>query len=306
MAEEPLVPGKSYWFKQTSKLTPGTISTLRYQIDVNTLHRKDAPTLKLNEIGRCTIALNQPLCFDGYRRNRGTGSFIIIDRLTNSTVGAGMILDRSATEGRHDHWDDAPTAATLHGERSNVTGDERKARFGQQAVTVLLTGLTGSGKTTLAYALERRLFDEGRAVVVLDGQNMRRGITKDLGFTADERSENLRRSAEVAKLFNDAGLIVLAAFVAPEEAVRQKAAATIGRERFLVVHLSAPVEVCRQRDSEGHYALADRGEMPQFPGVSSPYEPPANADLILDTGQLPVDQCVQRVLELLEQRGVLG
>src|SRR5204862_7079045 len=132
--------------------------------------------------------------------------------------------------------------------------------FGQKPVTLLLTGLTGSGKTTLAYAVERRLFDQGRAAVVLDGQNMRRGISKDLGFTASERSENLRRSSEVAKLFNDAGMIVLAAFLAPEEAVREKVASAIGRERFIVVHLDAPLEVCRQRDAEGHYALADKGE----------------------------------------------
>jgi bifunctional enzyme CysN/CysC len=305
MSEEPMVPGKSYWFKQTSKVTPGAISTLRYKIDVNTLHRQDAPTLKLNEIGRCTIALNQPICFDGYRRNRATGSFIVIDRVTNSTVAAGMILDRSTAEGRLDHWDDAPTAAHLHGERSNVTADERTARFGQKPVTVLLTGLTGSGKTTLAYALERRLFDQGRAVVVLDGQNMRRGISKDLGFTADERSENLRRSAEVAKLFNDAGILVLAAFVAPDEAIRQKAAAAIGRERFLVVHLSAPIEVCRQRDSEGHYKLADSGEMALFPGVSSPYEPPAQPDLVLETDKRPVEECVEAILTLLERKGAV-
>jgi bifunctional enzyme CysN/CysC len=306
MDEEPMVPGKSYWFKQTAKVTPGTISTMRYQIDVNTLHRQDAPTLNLNEIGRCTITLNQPLCFDGYRRNRGTGAFIIIDRLTNSTVGAGMILDRSTSDARHDHWDDAPATAGLHGERSNVSGNERHARFGQKPVTVLMTGLTGSGKTTLAYALERRLFDEGRSVVVLDGQNMRRGISKDLGFSADERSENLRRSAEVAKLFNDAGIIVLAAFVAPDEAVRQKAAGTIGRERFLVVHLAAPVEVCRQRDADGHYKQADSGEIAMFPGVSSPYESPANPDLVLATDKLPVDQCVERVLTMLQSRGILG
>src|SRR5205823_14181811 len=181
-----------------------------------------------------------------YRRNRATGAFIVIDRVTNGTVAAGMILDRSTADEHHDHWDDAPAAASLHGERSNVTADQRQARFGQKPVTVLLTGLTGSGQTTLAYALERKLFDQGRAVVVLDGQNMRRGISKDLGFTADERSENLRRSAEVARLFNDAGTIVLAAFVAPDEAIRQKAASTIGRERFLVIHLSAPLEVCRQ------------------------------------------------------------
>jgi bifunctional enzyme CysN/CysC len=305
MAEEPMVPGKSYWFKQTSMLTPGTITTLRYQIDVNSLHRQDAPTLHLNEIGRCTIMLNQPISFDGYRRNRAIGSFIVIDRVTNGTIAAGMILDRSSSESRHDHWDDAPAAASLHGERSNVTADERTARFGQKPVTLLLTGLTGSGKTTLAYAVERRLFDEGRAVVVLDGQNMRRGISKDLGFTADERSENLRRSAEVAKLFTDAGVIVLAAFVAPDEAVRQKAAAAIGPERFLVVHLSAPLEICRQRDTDGHYKLADSGDMPLFPGVSSPYEPPDKPDLVLESDKVPIDQCVEKILALLVKRGAL-
>jgi bifunctional enzyme CysN/CysC len=305
MAEEPMVPGKSYWFKQTSLLTSGTISTLRYQIDVNSLHRQDAPTLKLNEIGRCTITLSQPICFDGYRRNRATGSFIVIDRVTNATVAAGMILDRSAAEGHIDHWDQSTAADSLHGERSNVTHQEREARFGQTPVTVLLTGLTGSGKTTLAYAVERRLFEQGRAVVVLDGQNMRRGISKDLGFTASERSENLRRSAEVAKLFNDAGIIVLAAFVAPDEAVRQKAAAAIGRERFLVVHLSAPLEVCRQRDTEGHYQLADSGDMPLFPGVSSPYEPPAKPDLVLETGKLSIEDCVQRITDLLSAKGAV-
>lgn len=305
MAEEPMVPGKSYLFKQTSKQTPAQIGTLRYQIDVNTLHRKDAPTLALNEIGRCSLTLNQPICFDAYRRNRTTGAFILIDRLTNGTVGAGMILDRATNEGRHDHWDDEPATTGLHGERSNVTGDERQARFGQKPATVLLTGLTGAGKSTLAYALERRLFDEGRAVVVLDGQNMRRGISKDLGFTADERSENLRRSAEVAKLFNDAGIIVLAAFVAPDEAVRQKAAAAIGRERFLVVHLDCPLEVCRQRDSEGHYKLADSGEIANFPGVSAPYEPPVKPDLVLKTDSLSVSQCVENIIALLEARSAL-
>jgi bifunctional enzyme CysN/CysC len=305
MSEEPMVPGKSYWFKQTSKLTPGTISTLRYQIDVNTLHRADAPTLKLNEIGRCAVSLSQPICFDGYRRNRATGAFIVIDRLTNGTVAAGMILDRTTAEDQHDHWDDAPAAAHLHGERSNVTTEQRQARFGQKPVTVLFTGLTASGKTTLAYALERKLFDQGRAVVVLDGQNMRRGISRDLGFTALERSENLRRSSEVAKLFNDAGIIVLAAFVAPEEAVRQKAAATIGADRFLLVHLSAPIEVCRQRDTEGHYKLAGSGEMPLFPGVTSTYEPPLHSDLVLETDKLAVDECVQRIVELLKTRGAV-
>lgn len=304
MNEEPMVPGKSYWFKQTTKVAPGAISTMRYQVDVNTLHRKDAPTLGLNEIGRCSITLSQPIAFDAYRRNRGTGAFIIIDRLTNATLGAGMILDRAA-EGRRDHWDDA-AAAGLHGEKSNVTTDERTARFGQKPATILLTGLTGAGKTTTAYALERRLFDMGRAAVVLDGQNLRRTINKDLGFTTEDRSENLRRSAEVARLFNDAGILCLAAFVAPEEAIRQKAAEVVGRERFLVVHMTAPIDVCRQRDVDGHYPQADRGELTLFPGVSAPYEAPSKPDLVLATDKLAVEECVERILRLLEERGILG
>jgi bifunctional enzyme CysN/CysC len=173
-------------------------------------------------------------------------------------------------------------------------------------VTVLFTGLPGSGKTSLARALERRLFAAGHAVAVLDGQGMRQGISRDLGFSADERSENLRRSAEVARLFNDSGLICLAAFVAPDAAVREKVAERIGGERFLVVHLSAPVEVCRTRDASGVYAKADAGEISDFPGVSAPYEPPARPDLVLPTHDWSLPRSVEAVMRLLEERGVLG
>ena len=306
MSEEPLVPGKQYLFKQTSKLTTGAVSTLRYRVDVNTLHRQPAPALALNEIGRCAITLTSPIAFDAYRRNRATGSFIMIDRVTNATVGAGMILDREADGGGQDHWGESETAAHLHEASSGVTAAEREARFGQQPATVLLTGLTGAGKSTIARAVERRLFDMGRAVVVLDGQNMRLGISKDLGFTTAERSENLRRSVEVAKLFNDAGILCIGAFVAPDEEVRQKAAERVGRDRFLVVHLSAPIEVCRKRDTDGHYALADSGEMANFPGVTAPYEPPAKPDLVLPTHEWPVAKCVDALVALLESRGILS
>ena len=306
MSEEPLVPGKQYLFKQTSKLTTGAVNTLRYRVDVNTLHRQPAPALALNEIGRCAITLTSPIAFDAYRRNRATGSFIMIDRVTNATVGAGMILDREADGGGQDHWGESETAAHLHEASSGVTAAEREARFGQQPATVLLTGLTGAGKSTIARAVERRLFDMGRAVVVLDGQNMRLGISKDLGFTTAERSENLRRSVEVAKLFNDAGILCIGAFVAPDEEVRQKAAERVGRDRFLVVHLSAPIEVCRQRDTDGHYALADSGEMANFPGVTAPYEPPAKPDLVLPTHEWPVAKCVDALVALLESRGILS
>ncbi len=303
MSEEPLVPGKQYFIKHTTKLISGSISTLRYQIDVNTLHRKDAPTLALNEIGRCQVQLNQPIAYDGYRGNHGTGAFIIIDRITNVTVAAGMILDRTPGS-RQEHWDDQ-VSGTLHTERSNVTTEERQARFGQRPATILLTGLAGSGKTTIAYALERRLFDLGRACTVLDGQNMRRGISRDLGFTADDRSENLRRSAEVAKLINDGGLLCVAAFLAPREEVRQRAADVIGRDRFLVVHLNAPIDVCRQRDQEGLYGAADQGEIANFPGVSADYEAPTTADLVLGTHELDVDQCVDRIIKLLTERKIV-
>jgi len=304
MSDEPLVPGKQYLFKQTSKVTTGAVSTLRYRIDVNSLHRQPAPTLGLNEIGRCAITLTSPIAFDAYRRNRATGAFIMIDRVTNATVGAGMILDREPDEAASDHWGDT-AEPHLHGQMSGVTAEEREARFGQKPVTLLLTGLTGSGKSTLARALERRLFDLGRAVTVLDGQNMRLGISKDLGFTTGERSENLRRSVEVARLFNDAGIICIGAFVAPDEAVRQKAAERVGPDRFLVVHLSAPIDVCRRRDTDGHYALADKGEFANFPGVSAPYEPPGKPDLVLPTHDWPVSRCVDALVQLLESRGAL-
>jgi bifunctional enzyme CysN/CysC len=305
MSEEPLVPGKQYLFKQTSKLTTGAVSTIRYRVDVNTLHREPAPALALNEIGRCAITLTSPIAFDAYRRNRTTGSFIMIDRLTNATVGAGMILDREPDDAAADHWGDSATAEHLHGESSAVTAEEREARFGQKPATILLTGLTGAGKSTIAKALERKLFDMGRAVVALDGQNMRLGISKDLGFTAAERSENLRRSVEVARLFNDAGILCIGAFVAPDEDVRQKAAERVGRDRFLVIHLSAPLEVCRQRDTDGHYKLADTGELTNFPGVSAPYEPPMKPDLVLPTHEWPVGKCVDAIVSLLDSRGVI-
>jgi len=303
MADDPLLPGKQFLFKQTTKVTTGAVSTLRYRVDVSTLHRQDAPGLGLNEIGRCAITLTEPFLHDAYRRNRATGAFIVIDRLTNATVGAGMILDREPETGRGvAHWD-AAAAADLQGIESAVSAAEREARFGQKPFTLLLTGLTGSGKSTLARALERRLFELGRGVGVIDGQALRLGISRDLGFSAEERSENLRRGAEIARLFNDAGLLCIAAFVAPEEAVRQKAVERIGRERCLVVHLAAPLDVCRQRDTDGHYARADAGELGGFPGVSAPWEAPADPDLVLPTHEWPVGRCVEALVTLLGERG---
>jgi bifunctional enzyme CysN/CysC len=302
MDEDPMVPGKQYLMKQTNKTSPGQISTLRYRMDINTLHRQEAPTLSLNEIGRCEVSTNEPFIFDPYHKNRGMGSFIVIDRLSNRTVAAGMILDHSSGQDRRALWDAEPTTGTLHAQIGNVSADERENRFGQKGCTILITGLSGSGKSTTAYGLERKLFSEGRAVAVLDGQNMRQGISKDLGFTAPERSENLRRSVEVAKLMNDAGLITVAAFAAPEAVVRKKAAKVVGADRFLVVYLSAPVEVCRERDQEGLYDAADRGEIANFPGVSAPYDEPTDADMVLATDKLTVAEVIDQIVGLLKER----
>lgn len=304
MDEEPMVPGKQYLVKQCNKTSQGTISTLRYRVDVNTLKQQPAPALALNEIGRCTVKVNQAFIFDPYRRNRDMGSFIIIDRLSNRTVGAGMILDRTGGDQSAAHWDEEPSTL-LHAQRGNVSDKERSARFGQQPFTVLLTGISGVGKSTTAFGLERRLFEEGRAVVVLDGQNMRQGISRDLGFTAAERSENLRRSAEVAKLMNEAGLICVCAFVAPNDDVRYRASRVVGKDRFLIVHLTAPTDVCRARDQEGLYAAADAGEIADFPGVSSKYEIPLQADLIIHTDQVPADEAIEQILQLVKDRGFI-
>ncbi len=302
MSDEAMVPGKQYLFKQTTKVATGTISTLRYQVDVNTLHRQDAPTINLNEIGRVSLSLSEPVIFDSYKKNRGTGAFIVVDRISNVTVAAGMIIDRDSEDEADDLWS---VESEQTEKRGSVTSDEREARFGQKAVSLLLTGLTGSGKTTIAYALERRLFDMGRAAVVLDGVNMRRGLTKELGFTAEEKSENLRRSSEVAKLMNGAGLICVCAFVAPSEDVRQKAAQSVGADQFLTIHLDAPVDVCRERDENGMYAKADAGEISNFPGVSFDYEPPVDPALKLNTAIFSVEECVDKIIALLEDKDAL-
>jgi bifunctional enzyme CysN/CysC len=308
MSSEPMKPGTPYYIKHTTRVQPGTIATLQYRIDVNTLHRQDATQLGLNEIGRCTVSLNYAIPHDTYRKNHATGSFVVIDPVSNNTVGAGMIIDRGAhsESGPQAHWEREPPSAFLHEEASQVRISERTDRQGHRPATLLLTGLTGAGKSTIAYALERRLFDAGCAVSVLDGQNIRLGISRDLGFTKEGRSENLRRAAEVAHLFNEAGQICICAFVAPSNETRQKAMQVVGEERFLVIYLSAPIKVCRQRDPGGFYAKVDAGEITHVPGVTEPFEPPTEPDLILPTDHVKLEACLDRIMELLRDRGILG
>lgn len=306
MASEPLVPGKTYIFKHTTQQTQGQIDSLRYRVDVNTLHRTPAPELQLNEIGRCSITLNQPIYYDAYRRNRSTGAFIIVDRLTNITVGAGMITDRDAAKSTLAAWEAVETdSASTKAAAEGVSVEERKARYGQSPATVLITGLTGSGKSAIAASVERALFEAGRAVMLVDGETVRQGMNRDLGYSIEDRSENLRRSAHLAKLLNDAGLLCVASFLAPSQSVRDRVADTVGRDRFLVVYLKAHEAVRRSRDTKGHYAKADSGAMPNFPGVTAIYEEPENADLVLDTGSLDIATCTEKILELLRQKSII-
>lgn len=298
MAEQPFAPGRTYTLKQTTRQVTAEVASFRYGVDVNTLEHRAVARLGLNEVGQVQLSLTQPLACDPYRTNSATGAFIIIDRLTNNTVGAGMIVEAGAA--RH-----AEPVATAKGRESLIKPAEREARFNQVPVTVLLVGLTGSGKSRIAYALERRLWDEGQAVTVLYGQNMRQGLNRDLGFTADDRSENLRRSAEVARLMNDAGVITIAAFVAPHEAVREKVKQVIGSDRVLEVFCTAPMEVLRARDHSGAYRLADEGKIAQMPGVTAAFEEPKSPDLVLQTDQISVEESVRRIVELMKARGYL-
>jgi len=292
MAEEPMLPGKKYDIKRATSYVPGNIVGIEHRIDVNTLEHAPASELKLNEIARVRISLDAPIALDGYEYNRTSGAFIVIDRLTNGTVGAGMIVAEPLS---------GQNAGNHHGRLAHVSAGERAARFGQQPATVLFTGLSGAGKSTLAYALERKLFDMGRAVYVLDGQNLRHDLNKGLPLDRVGRAENWRRAAQVARQFNEAGLLTLAAFVAPDAEGRAQAQALIGAERLITVYVQASPLACRERDPQGLYASGSDN----IPGESFPYDIPLDADLVIDTQHHSVEEGVRQVLELLRSRGAL-
>jgi len=234
--------------------------------------------------------------------NRSTGAFIIVDRLSNVTVGAGMIVDAQ----KDDQKEGTTRAAYQHRDSvSHVTREERAARYGQRPVTVLFIGLSGSGKTTLAHALERRLFDMGRVSTVLDGKAMRLGISKDLAHDKEGRVENLRRSVYIAKHLNDSGLICCGAFVAPDQESREHALETIGKDNCFIVYLNPSLEICKQRDPSGLYAAEENVETGTLPGVSFPYEAPEHADLVLSTDQHSIDACTEKVMDMLREREVI-
>lgn len=300
--EDPMDVEQPYLIKHSTSEARAEISGLQYKFNVNNLSRLDAEHLELNEIGRVHLRLSRELAFDPYARNRAMGHFILIHPITNATVAAGMILDRITVEAARGL---GAGETELKRHRSQVKAEERGARLGQQPFTLWLTGLPCSGKTTLAYAVERALFDAGVVAHVLDGENLRQGISRNLGFAALERSENVRRAAHVARLANDAGLVTIVALVSPYRADREDARQLVGAERFVEVHLSAPVEACEARDTEGHYARARAGDIPRFTGVSAPYEAPDSPELVLPTHEQALDASVAAVLAELGRMGLL-
>ena len=294
MAEEPLLRGRTYLMRTGTKTVPATVAPIRYKLDVDTGEQIAANQLDLNEIGVVQVELGQSIAFDPYVENRDTGGFILIDRITNHTVGAGL-LRFALRRGENVAW-----------QAVEVDREARSSLKAQQSFVVWLTGLPGAGKSSIANLVERRLYSLGRHTVLLDGANLRHGISKDLGFTPADRAENNRRAAEIAKLMSEAGLIVIAAFVSPFRADRETTRALFGDGEFLEVHVDLPAELAAERDTTGLYAKAQAGELENLTGLGAAYEPPEEPELHLDMTSLSVEEAAERVLSLLDERGLLA
>ena len=287
MAEEQALPGRSYLLKIGSQQVPASITGLKFKTNVNTLEESAAKVLDLNEVGTVTIATDKPIAFDSYASNGQTGAFILIDRISNATLGAGVIdfgLRR---------------AQNLSYQSFDVNRTVRARMKGQDPTIVWFTGLSGSGKSTIANLIEKRLTSEGRHCYILDGDNVRHGLNKDLGFTDEARVENIRRVAEVARLMADAGLIVLCSFISPFRNERRLAREVAGDIAFKEVYVATPLEVVEARDPKGLYRRARAGEIANFTGVSSPYEPPENPDIVLDGSRRTPEQLADELYEEL-------
>jgi bifunctional enzyme CysN/CysC len=270
-----------------------TVAPLKYKVNVNTLEHVAAKTLELNDIGVCGIALSKPVVFEPYAENRDLGGFILVDRVTNATVGAGL-LHFALRRSQNVHW-----------QALDINKSARADLKGQRPCVVWFTGLSGGGKSTVANLLEKHLHALGRHTYILDGDNVRHGLNKDLGFTDADRVENIRRVAEVARLMVDAGLIVLVSFISPFRAERRMARNLLADGEFVEVFVDAPLEVAEARDPKGLYKKARRGELKNFTGIDSPYEPPETPELRIDTTRLAPEQAVDLILAELRESGVL-
>ncbi len=293
MADDPMYRGRNYLMRIGSQIATATIAPLKYKLNVDSREHLAATKLELNEIGVCDLELDRAVAFDPYDDNRETGAFILIDRITNDTVGAGMLryaLRRSAN---------------LRWQAVDVDKALRAAQKGQTPSVLWFTGLSGAGKSTIANLVETELHRLGCHTYMLDGDNVRHGLNKDLGFTQADRVENIRRIGEVARLMTDAGLIVLVSFISPFRSERRMARELMEEGEFLEVFVDTPLEIAEARDPKGLYAKARRGELANFTGIDSPYEPPENPEVRLDTTTLSSEEGAKLVVDALRERGML-
>ncbi|MGH7002950.1 MAG: adenylyl-sulfate kinase, partial [Alphaproteobacteria bacterium] len=292
-AEHALIPGRTYILRTETDQVAATITDLKYRIDINSFAQEAAKSLDLNEVGVVNISTQEPVAFDPYASNRSTGAFILIDRLTNATVGAGMI-DFALRRASNVHW-----------QALDVDKASRAALKDQKPAVVWFTGLSGSGKSTIANLVEKRLAALGKHTYILDGDNVRHGLNRDLGFTEEDRVENIRRVGEVAKLMADAGLVVLVSFISPFISERRMVRELLSDGEFLEIFVDTPFEECARRDPKGLYAKALRGEIKNFTGVDSPYEPPERPELHLKTTGRTTEELASEVEKLLTEHGII-
>lgn len=294
MHEDHLLPGRPYLIKMGAQVANAQISDLKYKVNVNTLEHVAGKTLELNEVGIANISADKALAFDPYDQNRHSGRFIIIDRFTNATVGAGMV-NHSLRRATNIKW-----------QEMDINKGARAYQKGQKSVVLWFTGLSGAGKSTVANLVEKKLHALGKHTYTLDGDNVRHGLNKDLGFTDADRVENIRRVGETAKLFVDAGVITLVSFISPFRSERQLARSLVEKDEFIEVFIDTPLEVCEQRDVKGLYKKARAGEIANFTGIDSPYERPENAEIIVNTVDQSAEAAAEQIVAKLEEFGVLG
>jgi bifunctional enzyme CysN/CysC len=294
MSDQPMLPGRSYWLKIGTRTVSATVTELKYAINVNTLEHTAAKTLDLNSIAVCNVSLAHAIPFDAYADNRECGGFILIDRLTNGTVGAGMIMF-ALRRSQNIHW-----------QSIDIDRAARATQKHQKPCILWFTGLSGAGKSTIANLVEKRLHVAGKHTYMLDGDNVRHGLNRDLGFTDADRVENIRRVGEVAKLMVDAGLIVMVSFISPFRSERQMARELVEPGEFFEIYVEASVALAESRDPKGLYKRARRGEIKNFTGIDSPYEPPEDAEITLDTAQLSAEEAANAVIAKLIEFGVIA
>ena len=290
LEDDALYQGRSYLLKLGTKTLPSSVMRIKYKTDINTGEQLAVSRLYKNEIAVCDLSVAQPLVFDSFDRSRALGSFLLIDRVTNHTCACGVI--RHALR----------RSENLTWQETDVTRSLRAQHMNQAPLTLWFTGLSGSGKSTIANALERRLYQEGFFTMLLDGDNVRMGLNRNLGFEPEDRIENIRRIAEVAKMMNDAGLIVLTAFISPYASDRRNARRIIGNENFIEIYVNTPLDVCEKRDVKGLYRKARENQIPNFTGISSPYEVPEQPELVVSTDTHSIDECADAILAYLKQR----